>query len=94
MAKKITACKIDGLLVTELTYYGLTKSCVCKIGLSAKDVPMAQVELKGVNTLPGVQDALDALVDAIETAISGTYGDPEPGTEVVDTAPPVGLGDI
>jgi hypothetical protein len=94
MSKKLTSCKIDGLRVTEVTFNTMTGSCSAKVGLSVMDSPMAAATLQAVNTLPGVKDALDVLVEVIETAVCAKYGETEDLAEVPVFSPPPGIGDI
>jgi len=94
MPKKLTSCKIDGLRVTEVTFNTITGGCSAKVGLSVDDVPMANVELHAVNTLPGVKAAVDELVEVIETAVSARYGETDEQVDAPVITPPPGLGDI
>ena len=95
MVKKLSQCTLDELRVTSVTLDLLRGKYSCTVGLSAGGVPRTQAEVTHIQTLDGVNEAIESLVEVVENAVVTLYG--EPGDDVEPRAtlnPPPGLGDI
>lgn len=83
---KINSCKIDEVLVTDITFHCISDNLVAEVAFAAQRKGAGVLTIEGLNANDQIAEAAAHLKGVIEAHIATLYGD----VETADATPVVG----